>query len=169
VEASPLVSTQVQGLDKLSVAFDGAPLSHPYLVTVRIGSTGRADISSSSFDGGKPVLFDVRVPVLAQLGHWSSSDTVGARLTFAEGDSAVALQPSLLPKGHLMRAAYLCDGEPDVVPRIELADISIRNQFRAAPSPAPRYQRYALATAAGSAILATLATVFSYILAQQLP
>jgi len=169
VEASPLVSTQVRGLDKLSVAFDGVPLSHPYLVTVNVASTGRADIASSSFDGGKPILFDLNVPVLAQLGHKTSTDTVGARLRFAEGDTAIALDPSLLPKRYRIRAAYLCDGEPHVVPRIELADISIREESRPTVYRAvARSQRAALVTATSSAIVAALATVFSWIISQQI-
>lgn len=163
VEASPLMSTQVQGLDKLKVAFAGVPLSHPYLVTLRIGSTGRADISSSSFDGGKPVLFDLKVPVLAQLNHIASSDTVGARLTFGEGDTAIALQPTLLPKGYTIRASYLCDGLPDLASRIELADITIRNQFRPPVSSSKRLEW--LATVAGGATAAVVGSFGAFNLA----
>lgn len=170
VEAAPLVSTQVRGLDKLSVAFGGTPLEHPYLVTVRVASTGRADISSSKFDGNKPILFDLNVPVLSEIDQTASSETVGARLTFQRSQSVIELQPSLLPKGFSLSGSYLCDGEPNVVPRIELADISIRNQFRTVASAEIRYARLALIAALLGAFIAGIATLgFLALVQRQVP
>ncbi|OFI39404.1 hypothetical protein BIU82_13815 [Arthrobacter sp. SW1] len=131
VTASPLVSSKIRGLDKLAVSYDGSPLAHPYLVTVRMASTGRADISSTSFDGNKPVIIELNVPILGEIEQSTSMETVGARLKYASGETSLVLPPSLLPKGFSIHGSYLCDGIPQIESRIELADITIRNTSRA--------------------------------------
>ena len=128
VRTSPLVSRQLHGLPKLTVAYDGSTVLNPYLVTIEIASTGRADISSASFDGQKPILFQLNVPVLVEIEQTPSTDSVSARLVFAPGDSTIKLAPALLPKQFSIRATYLCDGKPANQPRIELADITIRDE-----------------------------------------
>lgn len=131
VRASPLVSTRVRGLDKLTVAYDGSPLTRPYLVNVQIASTGRADISSASFDGNKPVSFALNVPILGEIEQSASTETVSARLRFSDLTNSIELPPSLLPKGFTLRASYLCDGRPNVEPKVELTDIPVRTDIRA--------------------------------------
>lgn len=123
VSSSPLVSTEVRGLDRLAVSYDGMPLKYPYLVTIEVASTGRADIPSASFDGNQPIVFELNVPILGEIEQTVSLETVRARLTAKDGQSFVELAPSLLPKGFSIRASYLCDGKPRVEPMVELADI----------------------------------------------
>lgn len=127
LRSSPLVSGGVRGLDKLTVAFDGSPLKSPHLVSVLVASTGRADISSASFDGDKPIKFELNVPILGEIAQTANIEKVSTRLNFIEGESSIELQPSLLPKGFTIRATYLCDGHPKFRPRIELADIVIHD------------------------------------------
>jgi hypothetical protein len=157
VVASPLVATRVIGLDDLAVSFAGSQLRDPYLVNLVVAFTGRADISSSSFDGQKPVVFELNVPVLAEIEHAASTSKVGARLEYVEGESAIRLTPSLLPQGFLLRATYLCDGEPVVQPVLELTDISIREGLHIPkPSVVPKYVVWIFAL-----ILAALGTTLS--------
>ncbi|NWL26632.1 hypothetical protein DM794_06085 [Paenarthrobacter ureafaciens] len=129
---SPLVAHRVHGLPKLSVVYDGRPVPDPHLVTIEIASTGRADIPSSSFDGQKPILFQLGVPILDEIEQTASTDIVSARLDFVPGGSTIELGPSLLPKRFSIRASYLCEGSPTCQPKIELAEINIRKGSRQA-------------------------------------
>ena len=161
VTTSPLVSTEVRGLDQLTVSYAGTPLTHPYLVTVRISSTGRADISSSSFDGQKPILFNLNVRVLGEIEQVSSTDSVGARLQIGEGKTQVELAPSLLPKGFIAWASYLCDGKPTLQPRVELADIPVRDELQDSRSGGKTLRS---AMAVGSGAVGVLAAFLADIL-----
>ncbi|MBP2266315.1 hypothetical protein J3A64_001779 [Pseudarthrobacter sp. PvP004] len=128
VRSAPLISRRSRrGLPKLSVAYEGSTVPNPYLVTIEIASTGRADISSTRFDGQKPILFQLKVPVIDEIEQTPSSDSLSARLEFTPGHSTIMLAPTLLPKGFSIRATYLCDGKPQHKAKIELADITIRD------------------------------------------
>ncbi|WP_159828362.1 hypothetical protein [Arthrobacter sp. 9AX] len=130
LRATPLVSGAVRGSDRLTLAYDGSPVTNPYLVTLQLASSGRADITSSSFDGDKPILFELNVPILAEIEQTPSTSTVSAQLQYNGEGSVIQLPPSLLPKGFGIRASYVCDGEPTLEPKIELADITIRDGIR---------------------------------------
>lgn len=168
VSASPLVSSEVRGLDKLTVAYDGVPLTQPYLVNMELASTGRADISSSSFDGQKPIIFELNVPIVGEIEHKGSSGTVSAQLKFKEGESSIELPPTLLPAGFSLRASYLCDGKPTVEPKIELTDIPLQEGVRSTTTQASLLTRYSLrfaltiaVTVAGALISTNLAAGIS--------
>lgn len=131
VEPAPLVNSRATGLDKLSVAYDGRTVIKPYLVTVSISSTGRADIPSANFDGGKPVRIDLQVPILAEVSQRANLDTVDGRLERA-GASVIELAPTLLPKGYALRASFICEGAPNSTFKIPLHDITLRRDVPAA-------------------------------------
>ncbi|WP_426004865.1 hypothetical protein ACPFL9_20390 [Paenarthrobacter sp. NyZ202] len=130
VRYAPLVASRVHGLPKLSVAYDGRAVPNPHLVTIEVASTGRADISSSNFDGQKPVLFDLGVPVLDEVDQDASQSNFSARLDFTQNESTIRLAPALLPKQFSFRASYICEGAPRCQPNIELADTNIREGLR---------------------------------------
>lgn len=125
VQAAPLVSSGAKGLEGLTVSYQGEQIDRPYLVNLEISSRGRADISSSSFDAGKPVRIDLQVPILAEIDQRATLQTVDARLELVD-ESLIELAPSLLPKGMTLRASYICEGKPSPKYKIPLPDITIR-------------------------------------------
>jgi len=161
VHSSPIVPKQIHGIPKLGVVYDGSTLQHPYLVTIEVASTGRADISSTSFDGQKPILFELNAPVLVEIEQVISNDAVSAELKSAPGQARVVLVPAFLPKDLSIRGTYLCDGEPTPKVRAELVDIIIRDG--SFPKSTKTYERTMrrLVTAVGGTggIVAILAVV----------
>jgi hypothetical protein len=130
LSVTPLVQGTVRGLDKLTVTYDGWNVDRPYVVTLDVGSTGRADISSSHFDDRKPIVFDLGTPILGELEQTISVDTVDTTITQV-GDSLVHIGPCLLPKGIRIKIAYLCNGKPNLRVSVPLPDTTLRTDFRA--------------------------------------
>ena len=65
VEITPLVASGAER-SRLTITLDGQIVTDPQLVTLSLWSTGRADISSTAFDAGTPLTFDLGAPVIEE-------------------------------------------------------------------------------------------------------
>lgn len=91
----------------LDITYRGAAVESPSLVQVRIVNQGRRDIPSTAFDGGKPLVLDLGVPIVAVLSH--NSHLLGAH-TAAGGNTHIEIGPLLIPRGHSLSLALLVSG-----------------------------------------------------------
>ncbi|BCW29765.1 hypothetical protein NtRootD5_00960 [Arthrobacter sp. NtRootD5] len=116
VRAAPIVNKlgQGSGWDKLVVQHSGNVVQNPYVLIVTLESTGRADIQSSRFDAGKPLILECGAPIIALLSDDPEADlgrVNPAGLFRAEGDN-VLFGPALLKKGRPAQTTVLLDGRP---------------------------------------------------------
>ncbi|NKX54249.1 hypothetical protein [Arthrobacter mobilis] len=129
VSGVPLMTSEVPGLDKLSVKYEGQPLDKPYLATLTLRSLGRADIPTSSFDGGNPIRLDLGTWIVGTLGPGEGHAARGTKVRIEEGPkpSVIEIGPCQLKRDFYLRLSFLCDGEPAPDPENSLSDIAMVN------------------------------------------
>jgi hypothetical protein len=105
---------------ELEVRYKGRELSNPYFVQLRVRSRSRADISSSSFDAQKDVVFEFGREMIGY------STAMQERLVLENSPTAVFLKPQKIGPNAWFRVSFVTDGEPDNV-RIDnsLLDIKV--------------------------------------------
>lgn len=122
-EAESLLAVNASRIN-LTVMHDGRLVLQPYLATLTVTATGRADIASTTFDAGKPITFTSNRPIIAEFdsnrGHQSASIQLAR-----EGSNSLALQPALIKKGDRAVRRFLVDGEPSMVATSSLIDTEL--------------------------------------------
>jgi hypothetical protein len=90
-----------QEAGNLKIMYRDRVLSNPHLVSVFIESRSRTDIASARFDAGKPLVFNLRVPIVAPLGSPSGSAVAEDCLTL-ENAGLVEIAPHLIREGRVL-------------------------------------------------------------------
>ncbi|MDR6988951.1 hypothetical protein J2Y66_003459 [Paenarthrobacter nitroguajacolicus] len=124
VTAVPLMTESATNVDKLEVMYDLKPVAQPYLATFTLASIGRSDIPEESFSGGKPLLFDFGVPVIAAVGTPATEPRQEAEVRIRD-ESFLAVDPVLLPKTLFLRITFLTDGAPQPHAAHRLTDVPV--------------------------------------------
>jgi hypothetical protein len=124
VSGTPLLATQSLGSvepGSVTVAYQGMPVTNPWVVTLDVWSVGRRDIRSSDFDDGRSLRFDLGAEIKATL---DTTTRFGALTAGYPG--WVELSPCLIRRGHVLTVVALTDGPPTLTYRNPLVDIEIR-------------------------------------------
>lgn len=117
--------------DDIQVLIRGRTVDDPHLVTLTIASRSRRDIRVSDFDERRPLLFHLRVPIVATISLALESErppTVGLTLVTAEGapSQTVQIRPSLIRKGQWCKLHLLTEGSPHLICENPIADAALR-------------------------------------------
>lgn len=112
---------------RITVQLDGKPLADPYVTTFRLWSTGRADIPSTSFDGNKPLVFNLGTRFLSLVGQREKDEHSDVTVRINESGT-FSLDPTLLRKKYATELRVVTDGPPkhDVLLTNPLVDIDVR-------------------------------------------
>lgn len=114
------------GAATLKVVVNGEEVKDPRSVTVHFVSYGRLDVPSSAYDGGKPVVIDLGVPVVQQL----DSSGIAAEDFNVDG-STITIAPHLIKAGAQYQWEVVCDGPPEVTIDPPLIDTDVMDPRRA--------------------------------------
>lgn len=96
----------------LAVLHKGQEVTNPWAVTVYIENTGAADISSTSFNDGKPFILDLGAEIIEPLSQNVSMQGYNLELGIGEAPRTAVLEKSLMPKGVQLQTSFLCNGAP---------------------------------------------------------
>jgi hypothetical protein len=111
----------------LKVIYRGDHVPNPRIVTIRLAARGRKDIRSNEFDQGKPLIFDLGVPIINVV----SSSAEAQEVTNAHG-TTIEFGPSLIRKRRVLLFNVLVDDVvQSVTCRNPLIDIPVeeKNEF----------------------------------------
>lgn len=91
--------------DHLSFSYRNKRLAEPYIATVRLSARSRADISSSSFDAGRPIAVKFDRPIIGM------STAKGSLVAHAVGEE-LQLPPQLVHRRDKFQVSLVFDHEP---------------------------------------------------------
>lgn len=144
---------------RLRVMRGDAELQNPFLLTVSIRSASRSDIPSITFDGGRPIVFEVSPTMLVTETSTTSNESIGFTWTDQDVDGG-AEHAQILPQ-LVRRRAYgmfsaVVDGRPTVTVVSPLIDVPLTEVL-----PTERIDRHQrlmiwLAAVSGSLAIALL-------------
>jgi len=111
---APLV-IEAEGMrGELELRHRGNLQADPQVVTIKLVSRGRKDITSDAFDKHQPIRLELRAPVVEVLRVTSEPDDRPTPTVTSDGTS-VNIGPSLLDRRHTITITVLTDGgEPDL-------------------------------------------------------
>jgi hypothetical protein len=121
MEVTSLLSHNSLAGGRLVVSLGAHAVASPHIVTITVWSSGRADIPSQAFDGGKPMIFDLGAPILEGVPE----DVPQEPQILIEQPSRLALRPALLRKGFESRIQVVVDGTPNLQVTHSLIDIPV--------------------------------------------
>lgn len=122
----------------LTVRVGDEVIRDPHTFAIELWSTGRADVPSTSFDAGAPLVVDVGVRILP--GTFANQAGHSSTVRFAQvSDRELALSPQLLSKSLRVTLTGSTDAAPTVSIRNPLIDVDVlpeeRRRSRASNSP----------------------------------
>jgi uncharacterized membrane protein YidH (DUF202 family) len=121
VEVTPLLTAGAAAGGRLTIALEEHPVTDPQIVTLSLWSSGRADIASSAFDAGTPLIFELGAPIVEEMPGASAS---GPQLEVAPPDKIV-LRPALIHRKFQSTVRVIVDGTPTVRVNRVLPDIDV--------------------------------------------
>lgn len=145
-----LLSRRV-GAATLKVVVNGEEVEDPRSVTVHFVSYGQLDVPSSAYDGGRPVVIDLGVPVVQQL----DSSGIAAKDFVVDG-SAITMTPHLIKAGAQYQWELVCDGPPHVTIDPPLIDTDVMDPRRAWRESGIKTRPYTLGAGALGVLLILL-------------
>ncbi|MGO9194827.1 MAG: hypothetical protein ACLP8X_41115 [Streptosporangiaceae bacterium] len=125
---TPLLSGETRGIEPsdLSLAYRHQMLRDPHVVSLVLENRSRSDIPSSDFDQGKPLLFDVGVPIMALLSIEGLQADLLERPHI--NGSHIEVGPTLILRRQMIRFNMLTDGRPSLTWRSLLINVEVRGQ-----------------------------------------
>ena len=108
-------------------------------VTVSLWASGRADIPSSAFDGGRPLVIQFSAPILDDAAPAVEHDVSGWGFARA-GSNQVILQPTIIGRGVVFKTEVIMDQPVYFRIRNPLIDIAVVQQVKGAPQAIPARQ-----------------------------
>jgi len=109
----------------LTVAYNGATVSAPHIVTLATKSIGRGDITTAMFDAGRSITFRSSAAIVAVLEPHESGSASRLHLTRDGDTDTMLVRPTLVRKGDTAMCRLLVDGRPDVVVDSPLIDTAL--------------------------------------------
>lgn len=103
-------------------------VNDPHVVVFRLESRSRRDVRPADFVDGRPVKFDMAVPVIRLLDSYTGGESLPEVKLAVEG-SHVVVGPSLIKSRQSINLTLLTDGAPTVTcPRPSLTDVIVRRR-----------------------------------------
>ncbi|CCH34692.1 hypothetical protein ABZ816_29970 [Actinosynnema sp. NPDC047251] len=104
-----------------------SPFETPHYVTVRLATRGQRDIASSHYDGGRPIVFDLGVPI----GHVVKAEPRPKHVTTSVPDLVIdgtklLIGPGLLTRKYELYVLLHVDGPPKLTGYLNLVDVDVR-------------------------------------------
>ena len=147
---------------RVSVQLDGKPLTDPHVTTFRLWSTGRGDIPSANFDGGKPIIFNLGTRFLSLVGQVEKDEHADV-IVRIDGSGTFSVGPALVRKSYATELRVVTDGPPkdDVALTNPLVDIEVRRveDLEALSRQRAKYSWVKLVVAGLFSVLAALTQV----------
>ncbi|MFB9444212.1 hypothetical protein Dvina_26490 [Dactylosporangium vinaceum] len=109
---APLLSGDAASAAGISVSHERQVLNDPHLVTISVENTGRHDVSSAQFDGGRPITIDLDSPIKAILKV--STTPHGGTYRHSVSGRSLSIGPDLLKVGSLLTVQALTEGRPAI-------------------------------------------------------
>ena len=114
------------GRDLIEVTYRSLPVKDPYLVTVVIANTGPRDLSSSSFDDGRPIRIHLGATFYG-VTKSSGSPKIAEPGIGADSDLAfIEILPKLLKRQESWLFSVIVSGLPSVQVEAPLIDTDVR-------------------------------------------
>ncbi|MBF4514119.1 hypothetical protein ITJ66_16660 [Plantibacter sp. VKM Ac-2885] len=120
VEITPLLG-QNPVSSQLTVTLGPQAVANPHIVAITVWSSGRADISSQSFDGGVPMVFELGALII----EVNPASTPQDPPIVVRAQTQLELRPSLLRKGFQSHLQVVVDGAPTIGVTHALIDIPV--------------------------------------------
>lgn len=160
VESTRLVAAASESIKNLEIKVEGLDVRDPYLNTLALFSNSRADIPSSAFDAGKPILVKITRGGALHLEGADKSDEIKVAGGHGEGFewAEYSIAPQLIRKKAGGKFIFVSSGPPALELDFPLIDIETRQltpaQVQARQPFARRARRNAwLIFAAGPVVL----------------
>ena len=112
-----------QDAGKLKIIYMDRVLRNPHLIRLLVESRSEKDIPSTRFDSRKPLVFNLKVPIVAALGSPSGSAVDENCLGINAG--RVEIAPYLIRKGRILDIEVLTDDYPYLVIDSPLIEVDI--------------------------------------------
>jgi hypothetical protein len=120
--STSLLSSNSAATSELVVMSPNKKIVSPYLTTLVVQNAGDLDVSSEHFDQGRPIVFNLRVPII-KVVNASGRESSAPRYN-AEG-SSIIIGPDLIRRGTAIKLEVLTDGRPEMVSSDPLIDTSL--------------------------------------------
>jgi hypothetical protein len=129
--ATALLSSTVA---KVRVLHENNDLNDPYIVKLRLVSSGRHSIRSSHFDGNRPLRLPLDARPVAVLSiRTRPREYVAPDLLLDEHE--VQIMPTLIHRGQIVEYEILVDGPPELTIISPLADVRLKRDDRNLDKP----------------------------------
>jgi uncharacterized membrane protein len=92
----------------LQISYKDQILDDPQLLVVQLANEGGRDIPTSSFDDGRPLIFDLNVEIVAVLRNALGRNSAAIKIEY-EG-SRLKIGPNLIRRGDVIQLAILASG-----------------------------------------------------------
>jgi hypothetical protein len=121
---SPLVARKAELADQLRIFYSSGEkaLEEPQFVQVRLTCRSAKDIGRNDFDGLRPLIIEMGVPVVAIL---SDSGTPTSGLDAKRSGTQIQVGPGLIRKKAMITFDILVDGEPTISVVNPLRDVEM--------------------------------------------
>jgi hypothetical protein len=155
-EDTALLATTMLSPGQIEVLHEGQRLAEPRVVTVRFVSRGRRDIGSTDFDGGRPLVINLGVPIVKRLTIETVPNMPEA--AFAVDGTRLLVGPCVVRKRQVMTITFLVDGGPvKLSHQDDPLDVAVREGTADADQDRQRkYLRTSIVVALATAGLATV-------------
>jgi hypothetical protein len=106
----------------IHVMFKGQPLTDPHLVTLRVESKSRKDISNRDFNADKPLVIRLGTSFAASVSEPTKVPV--DKLSIENSD--ISIGPCLIRRGPVVQLQFVTEGPPHTSYKSELIDIDVR-------------------------------------------
>jgi hypothetical protein len=166
VAVAPLVDVNSEVRDRVKVLFDGQPIAHASLVTVRVRNSGSRPISAADFDKPMRIRFDGGTATILD----TPDDARVPRdlsLSLSETSDGVTIEPLLLNPRDRFAVRFLAEGSGRSTPTLSARIAGVERVEREATpdTRADQSSRRAQTLTSVSAILGAVASVAAAIAA----
>jgi|tagenome__1003787_1003787.scaffolds.fasta_scaffold20417244_1 hypothetical protein len=128
VTSQKLVNGVLPSGSAVKIAINGVEIADPYFVNVSIVSNSRADIPSTSFDGGAPIRIRSE-PGGALMLNADEANAASIGVTGGHGEgmewAEFVIEPQLIRKRSNVTLTFVSNGPPNVTVAGDLVDIDI--------------------------------------------
>lgn len=108
--------------ERRQVTLDGQPVNDPHFCQLYAGYAGRRHIRRADFDQGKPLVFDLGVPVIPLSFDGTTIELDAIRI---EGPQ-IKVGPTLIGFHQELAMTFITDGEPNLTCRNWIAGVKVK-------------------------------------------
>ncbi|WP_217242281.1 hypothetical protein [Streptomyces sp. AC555_RSS877] len=135
VTLTPLISPSSLLRGGLSVSLNGAALTDPHVLKIRLLNSGVRDIPSDAFDNGVPIRIDLGARVISVLDSTSEPSHAVPPSLNVDGQ-CITIGPTLIAKKQQITVSALVDGpQPRLTIRAALIEVDVRRYRPELPIP----------------------------------